>query len=132
MPNAPLVRTFARFEDLEPARAELLAAGLPPEAVQSRMLGDEAGPVEGNFVAGNGRREEGSGPSRGVIAGGEIPYDRNFARTVSRGVYLLIVTIADGARRVEVGNILDRFATVDPTALPAGRAASGGQSPDRG
>jgi hypothetical protein len=112
----PLLRSFTRFEDATAARDALVASGLPPECIELRVADDEAGPVEGNFVAGNRRREVGDGPSRSIIAGGEIPYDQNFANTVSRGAHLLIVTAADETRRIEAHRILDQFTAVDPTA----------------
>ena len=130
--SQPLLRSFTRFEDASAAREALIASGLPSECVELRVIDDEAGPVEGNFVAGNGRREEGDGPSRGIVAGGEIPYERNFAATVSRGAHLLIVTAADETRRIEARDILDRFAAVDPTAPNAGQAVSAERSSDRG
>ena len=118
MPIAPLLRTFTRFEDLEPARAELLAAGLPPSAVQSRMLGDEAGPVEGNFVSGNGRTTVGANGPDGVITGGRVTYDENFQPFATRGIHLLVVEAQDEGQRRQAAEILDRYDTADPGGAP--------------
>ena len=103
--STPLICSFERFEDAELARARVLAQGLPAAAVALRVIDDEAGPVEGNFVSGNGRPER-SSPPDAVVTGGVIPYERNFARTVSRGVVLLSVDVGDGAQRQRLATLL--------------------------
>jgi hypothetical protein len=123
--SAPLLRTFGRFEDASSARDALVAAGLPPSAVAFRVIEDEAGPVEGNFVAGNGRTESGRTPARGILVGSEIPYDKNFADTVSRGGHLLLVEPADEQQRAQALAILDRFESVDVDQASAGGGRAG-------
>ena len=50
-----LVRSFATLERAEAARSAVLSLGVSSDAVQLQVLQDEAGPVEGNFLVGNGR-----------------------------------------------------------------------------
>jgi hypothetical protein len=50
-----LVRSFATLESAEAARVAVFSLGVSPDAVQLQVLQDEAGPVESNFVVGNGR-----------------------------------------------------------------------------
>jgi hypothetical protein len=108
--------SFARFEDLEAARAQLLAAGLAPEAVQVRVVDDEAGPVEGNFVSGNGRMAPGGRATADVKTGAAVDYARNFAATAARGAHLLVVAAADDAQRVRAVEVVQRFDAVDVEA----------------
>lgn len=114
--SSPLICSFDRFEDAEQARALLLAAGLPLGSVALRVIEDEAGPVEGNFVSGNGHRD-GSSPPDGVITGGATPYERNFARTVSRGVCLLMVEADDEVLRQRAGAVLGRYTARQVAAI---------------
>lgn len=116
--STPLICSFDHFEDAEQARALLLAAGLPPGSASLRVIEDEAGPAEGNFVSGNGRRD-GTSPPDAVITGGAIPYDRNFARTVSRGVCLLIVETGDEVLRQRAAAVLERYAARGVAAIAA-------------
>lgn len=95
-----LVRIYDRLADAEQARERLLASGFAPSNVHLSARDDEAGPVEGNFVAGNGRetrdrREDG--------------YHTNFARVVQRGTCMLTVDAEDEGRRQRATEILDRL-----------------------
>jgi hypothetical protein len=119
MAATPLICSFDRFEDAQEARAQLLAEGLPSAAVTLRVIEDEAGPAEGNFVSGNGRRDA-TTSREAVITGGVIPYDRNFARTVSRGVFLLAIEVDDGAQRRRAQVVLERYAARDVAAVTHG------------
>lgn len=106
--TAPLICSFDSLEAAQLAREEVLAEGLPEESVLLRVTGDEAGPVEGNFVSGNGR-PEGETSREDAVPGGAIAYDCNFARTVSRGVCLLVAQAADEAQRRHVVALLDQL-----------------------
>jgi len=106
--TTPLIRSFSRFEDATRARDELLAAGLPPAAVQLRVAEDEAGPVEGNFVIGNGRSATGAAPGP-LRVGGDVPYAENFAAPSARGTNLLIVEAGDARHREQALAILDGY-----------------------
>lgn len=119
--TSPLIRSFERFEDALQARDSLITGGMPAGAVQLRVIEDEAGPVEGNFVSGNGRTSDGKTPAMGVLAGGDIPYDSNFANTVSRGVHLLIVEAADDTQRQQAESVLSRYQSMDVAAAAEGR-----------
>jgi hypothetical protein len=112
-----LLRSFDTFEAASAARDALVAAGFDPAAVQLRVLDDEAGPAEGNFLIGNGRTTHGR-PPRGVLAGPEVPYEENFAQVVFRGNQLLAVEVADESQRRRALALLQPFGGVDPD--PAG------------
>ena len=113
---APILISFDSFEAATAARQELVAAGLPPAAVQLREMEDEAGPAEGNFVIGNGRRATG-GPRADVQADGDFPYARNFEKTEDPGTHLLVVEAIDEAQRAKAVEILGRFRAVDVDAV---------------
>ena len=113
---APILISFDTFEAACAARDELVAAGLPPAAVQLREMEDEAGPVEGNFVIGNGRSVA-AGRGADVRADGDFPYAANFANTAARGVHLLVVEVIDEAQRAQAAGILRRFQGVDVEAM---------------
>ena len=108
-----LLVSYDDFERASRAHEALRALGLPPQALELRVLHDEAGPVEGNFVAGNGRRDRRS--MNGVMAeipGGDItPYDLNFAQQVERGANLLVIRPRDDAERTR---IVARLRELDP------------------
>jgi len=88
----PIIATFASIDDASAARASLIAQGVAAEHIELRVSTDEAGPVEGNFLIGNGRTERHDDSPRGVLAGPEVPYDENFRNPVFRGSCLLIIT----------------------------------------
>lgn len=115
----PLLYSFASFDDAAAAQADMVRAGLPPEAVQLRVLNDEAGPTEGNFYVGNGRTQHG-GPPGPVLTGGEVPYEPNFADAVWHGGHLLTVLPADDAQRRDAAAALARHGGLDVNAATAG------------
>ncbi|HZF79538.1 MAG TPA: hypothetical protein VEZ89_07080, partial [Rubrivivax sp.] len=71
MPFDPLVRSYASLDDATHTRQALLNEGIDPDQVLLQVIQDEAGPVEGNFVVGNGRTAHGGEPGA-VLAGPEI------------------------------------------------------------
>jgi hypothetical protein len=101
------------------AREELLRAGFEPADLELRPVSDEAGPVEGNWVAGNGIAVDGS-RSSGVIAGPEVPYRANFERTVTRGACLLHVMLRGSLTREEAAAVAARHGGVDALARADG------------
>jgi len=112
-----------RPEDLDRARAALLASGFDPDVVQTRIIQDEARPVEDNFVFGNGRTAHGGEPGP-VLAGpegvrGELPPYRY------AGVHLLIVQPTDAGARERATRALQQHGGVDPQARAALAAESG-------
>ncbi|AKJ27517.1 hypothetical protein [Caldimonas brevitalea] len=119
-----LVRSYDDFSAAEAAREALLQSGFPAEAVHLTVRDDEAGPVEGNFVAGNGKR----GPTgwidalKGFGTDKDYTYEHNFADSVQRGVYLLTVDADDDQLRSLAGDILARSGAVDVNER-LGRAA---------
>jgi hypothetical protein len=120
----PLLRTFGTLDEATAARNALAEAGLPPDTLEVRVIEDEAGPVEGNFLIGNGRSLEGR-PSTGVLAGGEVPYGPNFSHTVARGGHLLMVKVRDQAQRELAHRVLQRLQAVDPAAAASAAATKG-------
>jgi hypothetical protein len=111
----PLLRTYETFDAAVAAREALLAAGFDAQAVRFRVMEDEAGPVEGNFLIGNGRTAH-DGPPTGVRAGPEVPYGPNFARPVSRGAHLLAIETADEDQRRRALDTLAPFGGLDVDA----------------
>jgi len=114
----PLLRSFGTLDEMMAARQALLAAGLPADRIETRVIQDEAGPVEGNFLVGNGRTTHG-GPPGAVLAGPEVPYEENFSRTVTRGGHLLLVHAVGAAQRDQAQQVLASHPGVDPAAAAA-------------
>ena len=124
----PLVRSFASLDEATHARQALVDEGIDPDRMEVRVIQDEAGPVEGNFVAGNGRTAHGGEPGA-VLAGPEIPYEENFKRTVTRGVHLLMVDVRDADSRARAQGVLEQSGGVDPQAAAASAATFPANSP---
>ncbi|MBB1600798.1 hypothetical protein [Variovorax sp. UMC13] len=101
-----LLRSFDSFEHAEAARTALLDAGLPPGTVRIEVLQDEAGPVEGNFLVGNGRPTAGAASRIAPGGGAGAPYEHNLSKVITRGVYLLVVDAVDPARRASMEALL--------------------------
>jgi hypothetical protein len=104
MPD-PILRSFSRLEDATNARDQLIAAGFQAAAVQLRVVDDEAGPAQGNFLVGNGRE-------------GDSPYEKNFRDTIDRGAHLLLIEPGDDEQRNRAELILERLGAI--RADPAG------------
>lgn len=105
-----LVRIYERFADAEQARESLLASGFPASSVHLTDRGDEAGPVEGNFISGNGR---------GTRTEGEDLYTPNFARVVHRGMCMLTVDAEDDGQLQRASEIMGRYGARDIDGRPA-------------
>lgn len=115
--SEPLIHSFQRFDDAEAARAALLSAGLDASALELRVIADEAGPVEGNFLVGNGRDARDDTVETGLRGGPDAPpYADNFAAAVTRGVYLLVVQPGDRDEREKAASVLQRSGGVDAAA----------------
>lgn len=108
----PMIRSFEVYEEADAARAEMLAAGLPADELNLRVIQDEAGPVEGNFLVGNGR------------AADDDPYTTNFEKAVTRGTFLLEVHSRDAGLRDVATGIFQRHPCTD--AIAAGNQAAPG------
>lgn len=117
-PSEPgLLRSFDSFDHAQSAREALLSAGLPAAAVRIEVLQDEAGPVEGNFLVGNGRPSP-DAASRAAPGGGpDAPYEANFAKVVTRGVYLVVVEAEDAAHRAKAETLLAQSPGVDVSGV---------------
>ena len=102
-----LVRSFATLERAEAARTAVLSLGVSPDAVQLQVLQDEAGPVESNFVVGNGR----------AAPDDTSAYKANFAHPVARGTCLLMLMTIPDDQRSQVEAALNEFGGVDVDAM---------------
>lgn len=120
----PLIRSFESFSDAEQAREALMAAGFGGR-VELSVRDDEAGPVEGNFMAGNGRiaTASGEGARQPLMAAGDDIYHRNFRYVAHRGVNLLVVQAEEGDEQQRARAILDRYGAVDIDPLSARKGA---------
>jgi hypothetical protein len=105
-----LLRVFKALEDAERAREALVAEGFLREQIELTSRHDEAGPVEGNFLVGNTKRDtlEHTEFSQTLGGEGDNTYDHNFARTVGGGMYLLVVEAEDDARLRQAAEIIQQ------------------------
>jgi hypothetical protein len=87
-------------------KSAVLSLGLSPDAVQLQVLQDEAGPVESNFVVGNGREAPDDTSA----------YAANFANPVARGSCLLVLITIPNDQRSKVEAALSEFDCVDVDA----------------
>ena len=102
-----LVRSFATLERAEAARSAVLSLGVSSDAVQLQVLQDEAGPVEGNFLVGNGREAPDDTSA----------YAANFANPVARGSCLLLLLTIPDDQQSKVESVLNEFGGVDVDAV---------------
>ena len=102
-----LVRSFATLERAEAARSAVLSLGVSSDAVQLQVLQDEAGPVEGNFLVGNGREAPDDTSA----------YAANFANPVARGSCLLVLLTIPDDQQSKVESVLNEFGGVDVDAV---------------
>ena len=122
----PLIRSFDSFADAEQAREALLAAGFDGR-VELSVRDDEAGPVEGNFMVGNGRTAPAGADDvrQPLTQAGDDIYHRNFRDVAHRGVNLLMVQAEEGDEQRRARAILDRYGAVDIDPLAARKGTSG-------
>jgi len=109
----PIVRTFIHVSKAEQARVDLLAEGVPADAVEIEVRIEETGPVQGNFTVGD---------DPGVT--GKTAYSHTYAPVAQDDVRdcLLIVNAADAGQAERIAAILERHGALDPD--PAARAAA--------
>jgi hypothetical protein len=110
-PRGALLRSFSTLDDAVAARDALAAAGIARELVELTVLQDEAGPVSGNFLIGNGQTNHGGRPAP-VRSAGEVPYDENFRETAYRGAYLLTLHRLGPTQRSVAESVLAGFDSV--------------------
>jgi hypothetical protein len=117
-----IVKVFDRYEDAERARSALLAAGFAPGEVRLQCNEDEAGPVEGNFLVGNGRRPGRAGGVTSAAADhGDLPYELNYDHPELRGLNLLLLDVPSDEQRARAEELLGGFGARD-IAAPASAA----------
>jgi hypothetical protein len=112
-----VLRSFESFEAAQAVRTALIDAGLSADAVRIDVREDEAGPVEGNFMSGNGRGPSVTGPGVVPDVSPKVPYETNFAKVVTRGVYLLIVERIPPSCRAAVAGLLAESPGVDLNSI---------------
>jgi len=113
-----IVKVFDRYEDAEQARSALLAAGFAPGQVRLQCDEDEAGPVEGNFLVGNGRRPGRAGGVSSAADHGDLPYELNYDHPELRGLHLLLLDVPSDEQRARAEELLGGFGARD-IAAPA-------------
>ena len=113
-----IVKVFDRYEDAEQARSALLAAGFAPGQVRLQCNEDEAGPVEGNFLVGNGRRPGRAGGVSSAADHGDLPYELNYDHPELRGLHLLLLDVLGDEQRIRAEEVLGGFGARD-IAAPA-------------
>lgn len=116
----PIVRTFKHVSAAEQARAELLAAGVPAEAVDIDVRIDETGPVQGNFTVGDAPEVK-----------GKTAYTHTYAPVAQDDVRDCQVTVnaVDDSQAERIAAILDRHNGLDPDPAARAAARSGTQLP---
>jgi hypothetical protein len=116
-PAAPMTDTVVcTFDDLasaESARAALVADGFDARALQLTVLDDEAGPAEGNFVAGNGAVSVG-GNTAFRPQPPKDAYRQDYQPVRRRAGNLLCVAVEDPQDRSRVEAIVARFGALRP------------------
>jgi hypothetical protein len=100
---APLVLTFDVLERAEAARAALIAAGFPADAVRVAAREDEAGATQGDFTVGSGRPATAS----------KSRYEANFGDAAKRGQVMMTVALADAAARERALEVTRPFGAID-------------------
>lgn len=101
----PLIYVFDDFGAAERAHDELLAYGFERAAVKLTVRDDEAGPMQGNFVAGD---EAGA-------AGGH-DYEDKFANPTHRGGCMLTITPFDPTQAKYAIALMARYGVTDAIA----------------
>ena len=107
------VFSFGTLAEAQRARDALLEQGFGKDALHLRSIADEAGPVQGNFVSGNGRPADSQAPV-GVIGSGQEPYRKNFNPVVDRGSQLLEVEAHSDEDRRKARDIAAANGGVEP------------------
>ena len=123
-----LARIFASLPNAEEAREALLAAGFDASRLHLSARHDEAGPVEGNFLIGNGKDDAQRRAGFTPATGGEShnPYQHNFATPIESGVFMLTVDAEDHAQSEKAAEIMGRRGAVDVDELTGARHFSSG------
>jgi hypothetical protein len=102
------VIVVASFDTLTAAAAAvnaLVAAGVEHGAIELKVIEDDAGPAQGNFIIGNGATVHG-GPPGPVRTGDDAPYNPNFRYPKERSGQLVIVQGRDEGQRARVQDVL--------------------------
>ncbi len=112
-----IARVFRSLEETEQAREALAKAGVDADAVDIAFQADEAGPVRGNFLAGDSVTSLGT----------EEEYDRRFRHQGEVSRYILTARV-DEARAHDVEAALQQAGgrTIDAaTPTPPGPGTQG-------
>ena len=96
--EALTIRSFDTLAAAAAAVNALVADGFEHGAIELRVIEDEAGPAQGNFIIGNGATTHGGTPDA-IRVGPDAPYQSNFRDPKDRSVHLVIVQTPDEGRR---------------------------------
>lgn len=116
-----LLMVFDDLQQGEAARAALLSDGLPAQALELSTRHDEAGPVEGNFVAGNVKRDtmEATPFAKSHGGVGDNSYQHNHKRVVDRGVCLLTVDAQTDEEWALACSVMQRYGALNVNGAQA-------------
>ncbi|HVE54506.1 MAG TPA: hypothetical protein VNB23_14095 [Ramlibacter sp.] len=122
-PATTTLRSFSSLDDASGALQALADSGVPKGSMELVVLQDEAGPVEGNFLIGNGATTHGDEPAA-VRTGNEVPYDENFRAPTHRGGFLLVLSGLDEAQLAAADPLFARFGGVQVEDVASRAGAS--------
>lgn len=103
-----LIYIFDDFDAAERARSELINYGFDAAGVNLDVRADEAGPVQGNFIAGD----------KPQAAGGS-DYDQSFGHPTHRGVFMLTIAPTSSMQMDYAVALVARYGVTD--AAPTDR-----------
>jgi len=110
-----LIHSYDTLFDAESAQQQLLASGFSSDHIHLTVREDEAGPVQGNFIVGNGGGDPGArlDSPRGAGVDDKRDYEREFKESVQRSTYLLTVDADDDGEKERAAEILHRYGGAD-------------------
>lgn len=113
-----VIRSFDDLSAASLACIQLKDAGVPTDRVAMQTLDDEAGPVEGNFVAGSGRSNPSDAPPRGRQIEEQLEYRDDFKHAVNRSTHVVIVHCVDEPEGARAAQVLESLGGRDPDPRP--------------
>lgn len=105
--EALTVRSFDTLAAAAAAVNALVDVGFEHGAIELRVIEDEAGPAQGNFIIGNGATTHGGAPGA-IRVGPDAPYNGNFRHPKDRSVHLVIVQTPDAEQRRRAEDVMQQ------------------------
>jgi hypothetical protein len=99
-----VLRMYDTLSGAEAARAALLAEGFDADQVEIEAMNSEAGPVAGNFIAGNS-----SDHSNHSGIGDSGNYSENFQEVRHGAIIKLTVAVNSDVGQAKANEVLDRM-----------------------